>query len=223
MSLLDSLNGGVVVSCQPVSNGPMDQPSIVGAMACAAVAGGAVAVRVEGIENVRAVRPLVDVPLIAITKRDLRVSDVRITPSVEDVNALAACGADVIAYDATDRLRTDRREDIVRAILDNDILAMADSASVEDAKQAIQDGAAIIGTTLSGYIGTPAQSTDAPDLELVREFAKLNAFVMAEGRYRTPELVAAAINCGANAVTVGSALTRLEVATHWFVEAASRK
>ena len=39
---------------------------------------------------------------------------------------------------------------------------------------------------------------------------------MAEGRYNTPELAAKAIEHGAVAVTVGSALTRLEVVTGWF-------
>ncbi|CSI68052.1 Putative N-acetylmannosamine-6-phosphate 2-epimerase [Vibrio mimicus VM603] len=39
---------------------------------------------------------------------------------------------------------------------------------------------------------------------------------MAEGRYNTPELAAKAIESGAVAVTVGSALTRLEVVTQWF-------
>ena len=42
---------------------------------------------------------------------------------------------------------------------------------------------------------------------------------MAEGRYNTPELAALAIENGAYAVTVGSALTRLEHIVGWFVSA----
>jgi len=45
---------------------------------------------------------------------------------------------------------------------------------------------------------------------------------MAEGRYDSPELAAAALRAGAWAVTVGSALTRLEVATSWFARALDR-
>ena len=45
---------------------------------------------------------------------------------------------------------------------------------------------------------------------------------MAEGRVNTPELAALAMAAGADAVTVGSALTRLEHVTGWFAEAIRR-
>ena len=57
----------------------MDRPDIVAAMAQAAVAGGAQGLRIEGIENLRAARPAVDVPIIGIVKSDLADSPVRIT------------------------------------------------------------------------------------------------------------------------------------------------
>lgn len=86
--ILDKLAHGFVSSCQPVDDGPMDKPSIVAAMAAASVAGGAVGLRIEGIENLKAVRSLVTVPIIGIVKRDLSDSDIRITPYIEDVIAL---------------------------------------------------------------------------------------------------------------------------------------
>jgi N-acylglucosamine-6-phosphate 2-epimerase len=43
-----------VVSCQPVPDSPLDKPDIVAAMALAAQQAGAVAVRIEGINNLRA-------------------------------------------------------------------------------------------------------------------------------------------------------------------------
>ncbi|KAF0787382.1 hypothetical protein L246_06960, partial [Salmonella enterica subsp. enterica serovar Worthington str. BCH-5715] len=49
----------------------MDKPEIVAAMAQAAASAGAVAVRIEGIENLRTVRPHLSVPIIGIIKRDL--------------------------------------------------------------------------------------------------------------------------------------------------------
>lgn len=73
-------NGGLIVSCQPVPCSPMDKPEIVAAMAQAAASAGAVAVRIEGIENLRTVRPHLSVPIIGIIKRDLTGSPVRITP-----------------------------------------------------------------------------------------------------------------------------------------------
>ena len=42
---------------------------------------------------------------------------------------------------------------------------------------------------------------------------------MAEGRYNSPELAKTAIEIGADFVTVGSALTRLEHIVSWFSSA----
>lgn len=62
MSLLEQLDkniaasGGLIVSCQPVPGSPLDKPEIVAAMALAAEQAGAVAVRIEGIDNLRVAR-----------------------------------------------------------------------------------------------------------------------------------------------------------------------
>ena len=96
---------------------------------------------------------------------------------------------------------------------------MADCATVEDARAALAGGAQIIGTTMSGYTEETSMHGDNPDLSLVSDFRNLGGFVMAEGRYNTPQLAAAAILAGADCVTVGSALTRLEVVTGWFADA----
>lgn len=69
------------------TSSPMDKPEIVAAMAQAAASAGAVAVRIEGIENLRTVRPHLSVPIIGIIKRDLTGSPVRITPYLQDVDA----------------------------------------------------------------------------------------------------------------------------------------
>ncbi|MFB2533217.1 N-acetylmannosamine-6-phosphate 2-epimerase [Paracoccus sp. p4-l81] len=219
MTLLDRLRGGVVASCQPVDGGPMDSPAIVAAMAQAAVAGGAAGLRIEGVANLRAVRPHVSVPIIGLVKRDLPDSPVRITALVGDVVALAEAGADIIAYDATPRPRPDAPDQVLAAIAAAGRLAMADCATLEDGRRALAAGAAIIGTTLSGYTDDTLRDDDGPDLSLIRDFRALNGFVMAEGRFNTPELAAQAMQAGADAVTVGSALTRLEHVTGWFVAA----
>jgi len=222
MSLLDTLRGGLVVSCQPVDDGPMDRPEIVAAMALAAVAGGAAGLRIEGIDNLRAVRPHVTVPIIGIVKRDLEVSPVRITPLIADARGLVAAGADIVAYDATIRPRPDAAEAILEAIRDGRALAMADCATAEDGRRALAAGAAVLGTTLSGYTAETAGRGYGVDLELIRAFRELGGFVMAEGRVNTPELAASAIRAGADAVTVGTALTRLELVTGWFEAAVAK-
>ncbi len=222
MEILEKLRRGLVVSCQPVDDGPMDHPRIVAAMAMAAVAGGAAGLRIEGIDNLQAVRPCVSVPIIGIVKRDLLDTPVRITPLIADARELIAAGADIVAYDATERARPDPAPDILEAIREGEALAMADCATVADGKRALAAGAAILGTTLSGYTEETAGRGDGVDLELIRAFRELGGFVMAEGRVNTPELAAAAILAGADAVTVGTALTRLELVTGWFGAAVAK-
>ena len=96
---------------------------------------------------------------------------------------------------------------------------MADCSTVDDARTALAEGATIIGTTMSGYTDETASNNSGPDLDLVKACHALGAFVMAEGRFNTPDLAAQAILAGASSVTVGSALTRLEIMTGWFRDA----
>ena len=222
MSKLNMLRHGLVVSCQPVDDGPMDQPERISAMAQAAIAGGANGVRIEGADNVKVVRKAIREPIIGIVKRDLSNSPVRITPFLDDVAALADAGADIIAYDATSRLRPIACAEIVAEIIKQNCLAMADCSCVEDAKMALNDKAGIIGTTLSGYTEDTQHLGPEPNLNLVRDFSELGGFVMAEGRFSTPDLARAALSAGADCVTVGTPLTRLEVNTEAFKAALSR-
>jgi N-acylglucosamine-6-phosphate 2-epimerase len=219
VDVLQRIRGGLVASCQPVDNGPMDRPDIVAAMAQAAVAGGAAALRIEGVDNLKAVRPRVTVPIIGIVKSDLDDMPVRITVRIAEALALAEAGADIIAYDATNRPRPDSREAVLAAIIGAGRLAMADSSTLEDGRIALDGGAAILGTTMSGYTAETAGRNDGPDFDLIRAFKALGGFVMAEGRINTPDLATRAMQAGADAVTVGSALTRLEHVTAWFADA----
>jgi N-acylglucosamine-6-phosphate 2-epimerase len=218
LAALDAaLRGGLVVSCQPVEGGPLDDDAVVLRMAQAAVAGGAVGLRVEGARRLALVRAALHVPLIGIVKRALPDSAVRITPWLDDVRDLAAAGADVVAVDATPRARPFSVQALREAIAAQGCIAMADAATQADGLAAWAQGFPIVGSTLSGYTGgaVPQQ----PDLALVARLAQAGCRVMAEGRYDTPARAAAALRAGAWAVTVGSAITRLEVVTGWFVGA----
>ncbi|HGK4672787.1 TPA: N-acetylmannosamine-6-phosphate 2-epimerase [Kluyvera georgiana] len=223
MSLLENLDaniqqhGGLIVSCQPVPGSPLDKPEIVAAMALAAVQAGAVAVRIEGINNLLATRPLIDVPIIGIIKRDLADSAVRITPYLEDVDALAQTGADIIAFDGTERPRPVAVAELIARIHHHQRLAMADCSSIQDAAACHELGADILGTTLSGY--TTDEVPQAPDLALVAALSHKGFRVIAEGRYNSPAQAAQAMQHGAWAVTVGSAITRLEHICQWYREA----
>ena len=208
---------GLIASCQPVDDGPMDKPEIVAAMAQASVIGGAAGIRIEGVENLKAARPTVQVPIIGIVKRDLPDSPIRITPFLHDIEALAKAGADIIAVDGTRRPRPVELESAVKKIHELGCLAMADCSNLEEGLHCQKLGFDIIGSTMSGYTGGVVPKE--PDYQLVKDLKKAGCRVMAEGRYNTPELAKTAIEIGADFVTVGSALTRLEHLVSWFAAA----
>lgn len=210
----EKLREGLIVSCQPVKGGPMDTAPIVVAFALAALAGGAQGLRIESAEYVRAVRAATDKPIIGLVKRDLEDFPIRITPWIEDVDALAEAGADIIAYDATLRARPVTTIELIRRIHSHGRLAMADCATIDDARAALSEGADIVGSTLSGYTGGPEPTE--PDLELVRNMRALTSNVIAEGCIRTPDHAREALAAGAHSVVVGSAITRPEHVTSWF-------
>ena len=128
--VLDKIKFGLIASCQPVDDGPMDKPEIVAAMAQASVIGGAAGLRIEGVDNLKATRPTVNVPIIGIVKRDLPDSPVRITPFLHDIEDLAKAGADIIAVDGTNRPRPVDIESAVKKIHELGCLAMADCSNL---------------------------------------------------------------------------------------------
>ena len=212
--VLSQIQYGLIASCQPVDDGPMDKPEIVSAMAQASVAGGASGLRIEGVDNLKATRPFVNIPIIGIVKRDLPDSPIRITPFLQDIEDLANSGADIIAVDGTSRPRPVDIESAVKKIHEMGCLAMADCSNLEEGLYCQKLGFDIVGSTMSGYTGGAVP--EAPDYQLVKDLKAAGCFVMAEGRYNTPELAKVAIEIGADCVTVGSALTRLEHIVSWF-------
>lgn len=206
--------GGLVVSCQPVENGPLDDDEVVLRLAQAALSGGARAVRIEGAARLAHLRQAIRAPIIGIVKRDLADSPVRITPLLADVQALIAAGADVIAVDATARPRPVSVAELLHAVQAAGLVAMADCSCLADAQAAATLGFDIVGTTLSGYTrdAVPAE----PDYQLLETLSRQLPRVMAEGRYNTPQQAARAMSLGAWAVTVGTAITRTESVAAWF-------
>jgi N-acylglucosamine-6-phosphate 2-epimerase len=211
---LERLRGGLIVSVQAWSGSAIDDPVVLGAMAAAAQASGAAGVRMQGTANLRAARARLTLPMIGIIKMEHPGFAPYITPTLDLVREVAACGVEIVAFDATPRARPDGStvESLVGAIHAAGCIAMADCASAGDALCALAAGAEILATTLCGYTDE-TRGTPLPALPLVGEFAELDAFVVCEGGIRQPGEVGAAFAAGADAVVVGSAITN----TDWLV------
>lgn len=151
---LRRLQGGLIVSCQAPADSPLHQPEIIAAIAVAAVQRGAVGIRLDTPEHVRAVRDrLPETPIIGLWKRTFPDSSVYITPRYVEAEAIAAAGADIVALDCTLRPRPDG-EDFCQIIprLQQELgcAVMADIDTLEAAIAAAKAGADLVGTTLYG-------------------------------------------------------------------------
>jgi N-acylglucosamine-6-phosphate 2-epimerase len=216
---IEQVRGGLVVSCQALPGEPLHGADIMARMALAAWKGGAVGIRANGADDIRAIRQTVPLPIIGIIKDG--DSGVYITPTFRHAQAVVEAGADVVALDATARPRPDgsqTAELIERIHTECGRPVMADVSTLEEALAAEQAGADFVAPTLAGY--TPySRQMAGPDFELLRAMASaLKTPVLAEGRIATPEDARMAIVCGALAVVVGSAITRPQEITAHFAE-----
>ncbi|HMN27687.1 MAG TPA: N-acetylmannosamine-6-phosphate 2-epimerase, partial [Caldilineaceae bacterium] len=103
--LIAQLRGGLVVSCQALPGEPLFGAEIMARMALAAVQGGACAIRANTPVDIKAIRAVVDLPIIGLYKEDIAGWPVYITPTLDHAHQVAAAGAEIIAIDATDRPR----------------------------------------------------------------------------------------------------------------------
>ncbi len=221
---MERLRGGLVVSCQAQPGDPLYGPVFMAAMAASSVGGGAVGIRVNGLEDIRAVRKAVDVPIIGLWKDGSEVP--YITPTLSHALAVAAAGADLVAIDATVSSRRDGyslTESITALHEQTECLVMADVATANQGVAAQAAGADLVATTMAGYTSDRPMG-DGPDLELVAELARaLTVPVVAEGRISSPEQAAHALDLGAFAVVVGSAITRPQAMTERFSAAVKKR
>ncbi|MCO5222827.1 MAG: N-acetylmannosamine-6-phosphate 2-epimerase [Thermomicrobiales bacterium] len=219
---LERLRGGLVVSCQAREGNPLHGPVFMAAMAAAAVAGGAVGIRADGVADISAIRQAIgpDVPIMGISKLKLPDGSLFITPTGESAAEIVAAGANLVALEATTRPRPGGQTlaAVVDAIHAAGALAMADCGTLDDARQAVEGGVDAVGTTMSGYVGGPKQAE--PDFELIeRMAAELPVPVFAEGRLWTREDARKALDLGAAFVVVGTAITNPQAITERFVAA----
>ena len=216
-----TLTGGLIVSCQAYPGEPLRHPETMAQMAEAVVAGGAVAIRAQGLADISFIKGRTTVPLIGLWKDGH--AGVFITPTLRHARAVRDAGAEIIALDGTRRPRPDGltlADTIARLRDSGPTLIMADCGSLDDALAASDAGADLIGTTLAGYTDDRPRTT-GPDLELLTQIVTHlpDLPIVAEGRVHTPEQARAALNTGAHAVVVGTAITHPTTITNWFRQA----
>ncbi len=223
--LIESMQGGLIVSCQVQADDPIYTPDMAVKMAEAARWGGAVGIRANSPEQIKAIKQAIpELPLIGLWKVWHDNTDVFITPTIQEARAVYAAGAEIIALDCTRQkthegtvawdLLTQVKKEIPTAII------FADVSNYEEAEHAVRMGADIVAPTLYGY--TKATSNiEGPDL---REFARMcrnfgnDVYMMMEGHIYTPEDAMKVIYLGAYAVIVGSAITRPHLTTKRFTD-----
>ena len=212
-----SLSGGLIVSVQAPEGSPMRDPMVIAAMAEASLANGAIGVRLESPEHIGAVRRRCpEALIIGLWKRTYPDSPVYITPGWEEITAVWAAGADVVALEATGRHRPggqDLADLVQRARSELGAVLMADVDSVAHGLAAAQLGCDWIGTTLYGYTEDTA-AKPPPAWELLgplRSALPATTTLICEGGIASPDQARQALDAGADAVVVGTAITGVDL------------
>ncbi|MGG5340964.1 N-acetylmannosamine-6-phosphate 2-epimerase [Enterococcus sp. AZ192] len=224
MFRLEALKGKLIVSCQALENEPLHSSFIMGRMALAAEEGGAKGIRANSVTDINEIKKQTELPVIGIIKRDYDDSDVYITPTMKEVDELLTTSVEIIALDATKQTRPDNEKasDLVERIHRSGRLAMADISTLSEALQAEKDGFDLVSTTLAGYTSY-SRKTDTPDFDLLKEIVQqVDVPVIMEGHTDAPEQVTKALELGAFSVVVGSIITRPQLITKRYVEAADK-
>ncbi|MER6576827.1 N-acetylmannosamine-6-phosphate 2-epimerase [Nonomuraea sp. NPDC001023] len=161
MDVVTAIEGGLVVSCQAPEGHPLRDPHTIALLARCAELGGAAGLRVNGPEDVRAVKAATDLPLIALAKVPRPNARPLITPTFALCESLVRAGADMVALEVTAEAEPaagDLPSLVERVWKELGVPVMADVSTAEEGLLAWNRGAALISTTLSGY--TPYTATD---------------------------------------------------------------
>lgn len=226
LKVLSKIKGGLIVSCQALEDEPLHSSYIMAKMASAAKQGGAVGIRSNSYEDIKAIKNEIDLPVIGLVKRNYSDSQIYITPTLREVDEIVNSGADIVAIDATDRVRPGNIN-VERFFSDikekyPDIILMADISNYDEGVKAGELGFDLISTTLSGYTDY-TESEKGPNFELIEALIRdLKTPIIAEGRIWTPEQLEKSMKLGAFAVVIGTAITRPREITKRFVSIISK-
>lgn len=222
--IAQSLARGLIVSCHAEHDPPFSRPEFVAAFGIEAERGGAAGLRVGGVEYIEAMRKGARLPIVGFIPGTYDDGSLLITPDFSDVEKLIEAKADIIAVDCTTRRRPnglDGLEFFKQLRRRHKELLWADVSVFREGVKAAEYGADFIATTLSGYTpSTTMKDLRKPDFSLIRELSlSLTMPIVAEGRIWSPRDAALAMEEGAYAVVVGTAITRPRTLTQMFAAA----
>ena len=223
--ILESLKGGLIVSCQVQHDDPIYTDNMVVKMAEAARWAGAVGIRANSPEQIKAIKEAVpELPMIGLWKVWHDDTDVFITPTMKEVKAIWEAGAEIIALDCTAQVTHEGTQawNLIKEVKKEipEAIIFADVSNLEEAKRAVENGADIVAPTLYGYTKETSHIEGADYrmfAQMCREL-KDEAYVMMEGHLYTPEDAMKCIFLGAHSVVVGSAITRPHLTAKRFVD-----
>lgn len=223
-AMLEGMKGGLIVSCQVQPDDPIYTPDMATIMAKGAQWAGAVGIRANSPEQIEGIKAEVDLPLIGLWKVWHDDTDVFITPTMREVEAIVEAGADIVALDCTAQRTHEGTQawDLLPQVKERfpEVPTFADVSNLEEARRAVANGADIVAPTLYGYTKETADIEGADYrmfAEMCRELSD-DAYVMMEGHIYTPEDAMKVIFLGAHAVIVGSAITRPHLTAKRFVD-----
>lgn len=224
MLMLEKIKNKVIVSVQAQGNEPLNKPEYLLALSQSVINGGAAALRLCGIDNIKHIKKSVSVPIIGLTKLEPTpinwLDKVYITSTIKDLKELLKTNVEFIAIDGTNRPREDDStlEEQINLIKEHKKIVVADISTFEEGVNASELGADVISTTLSGYTkDTRYKANNGPDFDLLVELTEeLSVPVIMEGRIWEPSQVKQSFEIGAHAVVIGTAITRPHLITKRF-------
>ncbi|MCF8297388.1 MAG: putative N-acetylmannosamine-6-phosphate 2-epimerase [Saprospiraceae bacterium] len=221
---------GLYVSCQPATGDePFYDYDFIKRFAFAAEFGGAKAVRIEGIENVRNLLPIINLPIISLIKKQkCNNLDMRnITATYDDILQLYEIGARIVAIDFTFREGCDDffysklMKKVRREMPDIEIYA--DVSTIEEAIMSEMVGVDYISSTLAGYT-EKSKHQRVPNFEIIEEMSKrIKIPYIAEGGISSEYHIKRIIELKCYGVVIGTAITRPHVLTANLVKALEEK
>lgn len=212
-NVIQALCQGLIVSCQAPVDSPLHEPTVIAAIAQAALNQGAVGVRIDTPAHISAVRQRSLAPIIGLWKQQLAGYEVYITPQFHHAAEIARAGADIIAIDATLRNRPGGETvatliERIHEELGKQVLADVDTIDAAIAAEAA--GADLVATTLYGYTAR-TNHLCAPGFDLLTQLIeRLDIPAICEGGISSPQLARHALDLGAYAVVVGTAITGID-------------